>query len=197
LAHVAAARGRYEDALTHLSKSSGSPVLEANIVFETTGTFIDATASTPSAQKDMHTLRARYEVEQGEWSAALRAADAAIEIVRRTGERALLPVSLRALALANLGHEAEAREALAQSPNNLYSAQACFALGLDDVGREVLLRAYPHGTHWEREHAQSLLGFAPEIEPESAERLPHEPEIVAAIEKLRNLQAERRKRFLA
>jgi len=200
LAHVAAARGLYDAAREHLAKSPGSAVLAASIAFETTGTLPEMTATTPSAQKDMHTLRARYAVEQGQWDEALQSADAAIEIVRRTGERALLPFSLRALALAKLGREAEAREALAQSSNNLYSAQACFALGLTDVGRQVLLLAYPHCHQWELERCRAMLvehGLAaPDTQPEIAERIPHEDEIHVAIEKLRRVQEERKKRYL-
>lgn len=177
LAHVAAEQGRYDEAREHLAKSRGSAVLEAAIVFETTGEWLDVTVSQPSAQKDLHVLRARYEGERGNWTEALRFADAAIEIVQRTGERAALPHSLRALALAKLGRGTEAYEALSRSSNNRYSARACFALGLEELGNQVLLRA--------------------EAAPETVEEIPHEGEIVAAIEKLRRVQAERKKRWLA
>lgn len=177
LAHVALEQGRYVEAREHLAKSRGSVVLEAAIAFETTGEWLDVTASNPSAQKDLHVLRARYEGERGNWTEALRFADAAIEIVLRTGERAALPYSLRALALAKLGRAKEAREALGQASNNRYSAQACFALGLDQAGNQVLARIAA-------------------ADDAAAERLPHEAEIVAAIAKLRGLQDERRKRYL-
>lgn len=178
LAHVAAAEGRYDEAREHLSKSRGSAVLEALIAFETRGEWLDVVVTQPSAQKDLHVLRARYEAEQSNWAAALRSADAAIEIVQRTGERAGLPFSLRALALAEMGQEREAREALTRSSNNRYSARACFALGFEDAGNEVLRRA---------EAAQ---------EPQLGESIPHEGEIVAAIEKLRRMQEEKKKRYL-
>ena len=178
LAHIAAQRGRYEEAREHLAKSRGSAVLEAAIAFETTGQWLDVTVSQPSAQKDLHVLRARYEVERSSWDEALRFADAAIEIVQRTGERAALPYSLRALALAQLGREKEAHEALARSSNNRYSARACFALGLEEVGNQVLIRAQAS------------------LEPQAEEQLPHELEIVQAIEKLRRMQEERKKRYL-
>jgi len=197
LAHVAAAQGHYDQAREHLAKSPGSPVLEASIAFETTGTFSEANVSTPTAQKDMLTLRARYEAEQGNWEEVLKAAAAAIQIVRRTGERAMLPFSLRALALAKLGREAEAREALGESSNNLYSAQACFALGLNQVAHQVLLKAYPHADHWERVRCKQLLmDDAPGLAPEPEETIPHEREIVAAVERLRLVNEERKKRYL-
>lgn len=196
LAHVAAARGHYDEAREHLAKSPGSPVLEASIALETGGSFPDVTAFTPTAQKDLLILRARFHVEHNNWAEVLKAADAAIEIIRRTGERALLPFGLRALALAELGREAEAREALAQSSNNIYAAMACFALDLDQVAHDVLQRAYPHGNHWERERCRQLLGYVPVLELESDERIPHEGEIVAAIEKLRRIHEERKKRYL-
>jgi hypothetical protein len=117
-------------------------------------------------------------VERDNWVEALRFADAAIEIVQRTGERAALPYSLRALALARLGRKAEARESLARSSNNRYAARACFALGLDEVGNQVLQRA------------EAL------AETQTEERIPHEAEILQAIEKLRRVQEERKKRYL-
>ena len=177
LAHVAAERGRYDEAREHLAKSRGSAVLEAAIVFETTGEWLDVTVTQPSAQKDLHVLRSRYEGERGNWSEALRFADAAIEIVQRTGERAALPYSLRALALAELGREREAKEALARSSNNRFSARACFALGLEEAGRQVLARAEA-------------------VDQVADEGIPHEGEIVAAIERLRGMREERRRRFL-
>lgn len=175
LAHVAAERGRYDEAREHLAKSRGSAVLEAAIVFETTGEWLEVAVTQPSAQKDLHVLRARYEVERSNWSEALRSADAAIEIVQRTGERAALPYSLRALALAELGREKEAREALAKSSNNRFSARACFALGFEEAGNQVLARAEA---------------------PQPEESIPHEAEIVAAIARLRAVQEERKKRYL-
>jgi hypothetical protein len=196
LAHVAAARGRYDEAREHLAKTSGSPVLEASIALETGAAIPDATGNTPTAQKDLLILRARFHVEQSNWTEVLRATDAAIEIVRRTGERALLPFGIRALALAELGREAEAREALANSSNNLYAAMACFALDLSDVAKDVLQRAYPYGDHWERERCRRLLGYAPILDPEPEEQIPHEGEILAALEKLRRIQEERKKRYL-
>jgi tetratricopeptide (TPR) repeat protein len=196
LAHVAAERGRYQEAREHLAKSPGSAVLEASIALETGSAFPDVTATTPTAQKDLLILRARFHVEQSNWTEALRAADAAIEIVRRTGERALLPFGVRALALAKLGREQEAREALERSSNTLWAAMACFALGLDEAGKNVLLRAYPHGNHWQRERCRQLLGYTPRIDPEPEERIPHEDEIVAAIGNLRRVQEERKKRYL-
>jgi tetratricopeptide (TPR) repeat protein len=175
LAHVAVEQRRYDDARKHLAKSHGSVVLEAAIRLETTGEWVDVAAPQPSAQKDLHVLRARHEAAQGNWVDVLRFADAAIEIVQRTGERAALPFSMRALALAKLGRDAEAREALARSSNNRYSADACFALGLDEVGRQVLARA---------------------AEQPSDEHIPHEEEILRAITKLRAVHEEKKRRFL-
>jgi hypothetical protein len=85
---------------------------------------------------------------------------------------------LRALALAKLDRPADAQEALARSSNNRYSARACFALGLDEVANQVLLLAEaPPGL-------------------QADERIPHEDQITAAIEKLRRVREERKKRYL-
>jgi tetratricopeptide (TPR) repeat protein len=180
-------------------------VLEASMALET-GTLTEAqlregegaarTANNLAGQKEFAVLRARWALERGDNAAALEAADAAIEIVRRTGERAVFPYSLRALALARMGRAQEAREALLQSSNNAYSAEACIELGLAEAAAQVLTKAYraawddgpPHCYRWELDRCRVLLGRLQLPEPPLApfdaarvEPLPHEENIRAAL----------------
>jgi hypothetical protein len=200
LAHVAAARGLYEQARDHLSRSKPAPVLEALIEFETKGTLPMLESTQPSIQKDIHILNARHSAETSDWENVLCCADAAIAIVRRTGERSALPFSLRALALAHLGRANEAREALATSSNNLYSAHACFQLGYEAAGKQVLLRAYRQADVWEQERLYTLMAEHG-IDPPAAavtlnESIPHEDEIRSEIARLQQVQSARKQRFL-
>jgi hypothetical protein len=218
LAHVAAARGEYEQARRYLAafRSYPSPgrsvyqrgdaeLLEASIALET-GTLTESqlregenvarAANNLAGQKEFHVLRARWALEREDNAGALEAADAAIAIVRRTGERAVFPFSLRALALARLGRSGEARQALVQSSNNAYSAEACMVLGLNEAAADVLAKAYraawddgpPHCYRWELDRCRALLERLGLPEPQLApfdamrlEPLPHENEIRAAL----------------
>lgn len=217
LAHAAAARGEYGEARQLLAKfrtypTPGRPIyqrgdaelLEASIAFEE-GTLTEEilekvdsilrSSGNLSGQKELLTLRSRFEMEQDS-GFALVYADEAIQIVRRTGERAALPFSLRALALARMGGDDEAREALAKSSNNIYSARACLELGFADAAKTCLLKAYeaawddgpPYCYKWELDRCRELLRQLdmpepqlPPFDPAKIEKLPHEDEIRSAI----------------
>lgn len=218
LAHVAAACGNESEARRFLETFRSYPtpgrsvyqrgdaeVLEAGIALESgaldeaklrEGENLARTANNLAGQKEFLVLRARWALERGDNAAALEAADTAIEIVRRTGERAVFPFSLRALALARLGRAAEAREAVVQSSNNAYAAEACLELGLTAAAQQCLLKAYraawddgpPYCYQWELERCRALLARMqlpepqlPAYDPVGVETLPHEDEIRAAL----------------
>ena len=218
LAHADASCGRYDEAKRLLEKFRAYPtpgrtvyqrgdaeVLAASIALEE-GTLTEAqlaegeaiarTANNLAGQKEFYALRARWEIARENLTAALAAADAAVEIVRRTGERAGLPYSLRALALARLGRAEEAREALGQASNTYYSAEACFELGYTEAAKTVAIKAYvaawddgpPYSYAADLERCRWFLKVIGEDVPElpafdtaRVEKLPHEDEIRAAV----------------
>ncbi len=218
LAHAAASQGHYDEARQLLDKFRSYPtpgrtvyqrgdaeVLQASIALEE-GTLTEAlldegesvarTANNLIGQKEIHILRARWEIERENLDAALASADAAVEIIRRTGERAGLPFSLRALALARMGREEEAREALGQANNNYYSAEACLELGYPEAAKTCAIKAYvsawddgpPYCYAADLERCRFFLKVleadVPQLAPFDAsriEKLPHEDEIRAAL----------------
>ncbi len=178
-------------------------LLEASIAFKE-GALADAdlekgealvkSANNLSGEKEFYILRSRFELAQGDSGLGLVYADKAIEIIRRTGERAALPFSLRALSLTLMGRDEEAREALGKANNNIYSARACAELGLIDAAKVCLLKAYktawddgpPYCYMWELESCREMfaeLGMhepqLPPLDPAAVEKLPHEEEIRA------------------
>jgi tetratricopeptide (TPR) repeat protein len=218
LAHVAASRGEYNEARKLIEKFRSYPtpgrsvyqrgdaeLLQASIELEE-GTLTDEllddgeavarTSNNLGGQKEFHLLRARWRISRSDWPGAVTATDAAIEIIRRTGERAAFPFALRSLALAKLGRPEEALDALQKSSNNIYSAQACIELGAIEAAKTCLLKSYkaawsdgpPYCYRWELEHCRALLTKLAMPEPQLApydpariERMPHENEIRAAI----------------
>jgi ATP/maltotriose-dependent transcriptional regulator MalT len=218
LAHVAASRGEYNEARKLIEKFRAYPtpgrsvyqrgdaeLLQASIALEEgtlTDEFLDEsesvarTSNNLGGQKEFHLLRARWRISRADWAGAVTSADAAIEIIRRTGERAAFPFALRSLALSKLGRPEEALDALQKSSNNVYSAQACLELGAIDAAKTCLLKSYkaawddgvPYCYKWELEQCRALLIklALPEPQlalynPERIERMPHEREIRAAI----------------
>ena len=216
LAHAAAARGEYAEArqLIECFRSYPTPgrpayqrgdveLLEASIAFEEgsltsaeleTGETLVKSANNLSGEKEFYILRSRFELAQGDSGFSLVYADKAIEIIRRTGERAALPFSLRALSLAMVGRDDEAREALGKANNNIYSARACAELGLIDAAKTCLLKAYktawddgpPYSYKWELDRCREMLAELgvqepqlPPFDPAAMEKLPHEDEIRA------------------
>lgn len=218
LAHVAASRGDYNEARKLIEKFRSYPtpgrsvyqrgdaeLLQASIALEEgtlTDTVLDEgesvarTSNNLAGQKEFHLLRARWRIAQGDWSGAVTSADAAIEIIRRTGERASFPFALRSLALAKLGRPEEALDALQKASNNVYSAQACLELGAIEAAKTCVLKSYkaawddgaPYCYQWELDRCRELLAklampepqLAP-YDPKHVERMPHEEEIRAAI----------------
>lgn len=218
LAHAAASRGLYDEAKQLLEKFRSYPtpgrtvyqrgdaeVLQASIALEegtlnetllSEGESVARTANNLVGQKEFHLLRARWEVQRENLAEALAAADAAVEIVRRTGERAGLPFSLRALALARMGRHAEAREALGQASNNYYSAEACLELGYPEAAVTCATKAYvvawddgpPYSYAADMERCRFFLKVLnadvpelPSFDAARLEKLPHEDEIQAAL----------------
>jgi hypothetical protein len=218
LAHAEASCGNYDAARRMIQKFRGYPtpgrpvyqrgdaeLLEVSVQLEE-GTLAERTleegeslakaASNLSGQKEFSILRARFELERGAWAGGVTAADAAIEVVRRTGERATLPFALRALGLARLGRGDEARASLANATNNIYSARACLELGLEQAARACLLKAYaaawddgpPWCYRWELDRCREMLRelgmdepLLPSFDESCIERFPHEDAIRAAL----------------
>ncbi|MEI9811254.1 MAG: hypothetical protein WDO18_00640 [Acidobacteriota bacterium] len=138
----------------------------------------------------------RFHIERADWAGAIFSTDAAIEIIRRTGERAAFPFAVRALALAKMGRPEEALNALQNASNNIYSAQACLELGAIEAAKTCLLKSYaaawddgpPYCYQWELDRCRALLkkiGLPepqlPPYDPARLEPMPHEAEIRAAI----------------
>jgi hypothetical protein len=218
LAHAEASRGNYDAARKMIQKFRGYPtpgrpvyqrgdveLLEASIQLEegslTTRTLEEGEslvrqANNLAGQKEFAILRARFELEHANGAAALAAADAAIEIIRRTGERAPLPFALRALALARLSRVNEARESLGHATNNIYSARACQELGYEEPARACLLKAYtaawddgpPYCYQWELNRCADMLRELrmdvpdlPQFDESRVQKFPHEDRIRAAL----------------
>jgi tetratricopeptide (TPR) repeat protein len=218
LAHVAASRGEYNEARKLIEKFRSYPtpgrsvyqrgdaeLLQASIALEEgtlTGELLDEGESVARAsnnlagQKEFHLLRARWRIARADWSGAVTSVDAAIEIIRRTGERASFPFALRSLALAKLGRPEEALDALQNASNNIYSAQACLELGAIGSAEKCLLKSYkaawddgePYCYKWELQQCRALLAMLampepqlPPHDPARIELLPHEEEVRTAI----------------
>lgn len=216
LAHAAAARGRHAEARWLIEKfrgylTPGRPayqpgdleLLEASIALEegsltdemlNKGEALVNSVNNISGEKEFHILRARFGLARGDSGRGLVYADKAIEIVRRTGERAGLPFALRALSLTLMGRDGESREALARANNNIYSARACLNLGYSEAANACLLKAYktawddgpPYCYKWELDRCREMLAELgiPEpqlllFDPTRIEKLPHEDEIRA------------------
>ena len=215
-AHVAAARGEYQEARRLIEKFRSYPtpgrpayqpgdveLLEASIALEekslsdqilNQGEALVKSMGNLSAEKEFYILRSRFQLEQGDSGFGLVYADKAIEIIRRTGERAALPFSLRALSLTLMGRDEESREALGKANNNIYSARACMELGLTDAAKVCLMKAYktvwddgpPYCYKWELDRCREMLAELgipepelPPFDPLRAEKLPYEDEIRA------------------
>jgi tetratricopeptide (TPR) repeat protein len=158
-------------------------------------------------------LRAQWELEQDHPQAAQMALDAAervIMILRKTGERDSGPFAMRALALARLNRPADAWQSLQEGSvgmeYSLYAAQTYIALGEPERARESVREAYelawddgpPYAYHWYLERCRKILKQLGEPEPQlppfnpaKVEKLPHEEEILAAIEKLKKEKKSR------
>jgi tetratricopeptide (TPR) repeat protein len=120
-----------------------------------------------SKQRLTAELRAEWELSLGKPAAALTAIDHALAIARRTGVPVATQLEMRALALARLGRDAEARETLSeagdadaaqsgQSKRSPYFAAAAWmALGDHERARRLIGPAYAHAwadgppySHW-------------------------------------------------
>ncbi len=230
LADDAALCGRYSDARELLAKFRTYPTpgryiyrpglaerVEAKLAFYEGTLTLKMLGDGESVAREAHSteelpefagLRAQWELEQDHPQAAqmaLDAAERAIMILRKTGERDSGPFAIRALALARLNRPTEARQSLQEASSgllySLYAAQTYIALGEPERARESVREAYklawddgpPYAYHWYLERCREILKQLGEPEPQlppfdpaKVEKLPHEDEILAAIEKLKN-----------
>jgi tetratricopeptide (TPR) repeat protein len=160
-------------------------------------------------QRRLAGLRAEFELARGNAPAALDAVDRALAFARRQGVPASSDLAVRALALADLGRAAEAREALAEGEETqprgysefpMFASQAWLALGDHDQARRHLRLAYapawadgPPHVHWyDLQRCRELMAALDEPEPQlppfdpaKVEPVPYEAEIRTLIEELR------------
>jgi tetratricopeptide (TPR) repeat protein len=154
-------------------------------------------------------LRAQWELNQGNPRAALNSIDQALSIVRRTGEPTSSYLGIQALALARLGQTGHAREALAEGDQSSegqlltflwFAAETWLALGDHDKACEAVKLAYPlawadglpYSRAYELKQCRKLLlqlgepePQLPPFDPAKIEPVPFETEIRAVTKDLK------------